>query len=71
MLWVMFLLLMTLWIIGMATSITLGGFIHMLLVVAIAILIIQIMEDRHVIRELQVRAYTSGLLGSRSPRPHQ
>jgi hypothetical protein len=71
MLWVMFLFLMTFWIIGMATSITLGGFIHMLLVVAIAILIIQIMEDRHVIRELQVRAYTSGLLGSRSPRPHQ
>ena len=71
MLWTTFLLLMALWITGMLTSITLGGFIHMLLVMAVAILIIQIMEDRHVIRELQVRAYTSGLLGSRSPRPHQ
>ena len=68
MLWVVFLLLMTLWIIGMVASITLGGFIHMLLVVAIAILVIQIMEDRHVIRELQARAYTSGL---HSPRPHR
>lgn len=34
-------ILMALWILGLATAITLGGFVHLLLVLSIAVLLIQ------------------------------
>ena len=40
--------LMLLWVLGMATAITLGGFIHMLLITAVAFLVIQLMEYHRV-----------------------
>ena len=37
-------ILLLVWLVGMATAYTLGGFIHMLLIVAVAFLIVQFME---------------------------
>ncbi len=48
MLWTIFVLLMIMWILGMVTSYTLGGFIHILLLLAIASVLIQIIQGRRV-----------------------
>jgi hypothetical protein len=40
---------MILWLVGLVTSYTLGGFIHLLLIVAIAAGVIQLMENRHAV----------------------
>ncbi len=42
MLWTLFSIFLVLWIAGLVTAYTLGGFIHILLVVAIAVLLIQL-----------------------------
>ena len=47
MLWTICVILMVLWLLGLVTSYTLGGFIHLLLIVAIAALLIQLLENRH------------------------
>ena len=49
MLWTIFILLLVLWLLGLVTSYTLGGFIHILLVVAIAVLCIQLITGRRAI----------------------
>jgi hypothetical protein len=46
MLWTIFVLLMIMWLLGMATSTTLGGFLHILLVLAVASVLIQIIQGR-------------------------
>jgi len=46
MLWIIFVILLTLWVLGMVTSTTLGGFIHLLLIGAIAAVLIRIIEGR-------------------------
>lgn len=46
MLWTLFVVLLVLWLLGMVTSTTLGGFIHILLVVAIAAALIRIIQGR-------------------------
>ncbi len=46
MLWTIFVLLMIMWMLGMATSYTLGGFIHILLLLAIASVLIRIIQGR-------------------------
>jgi hypothetical protein len=46
MLWTIFVILMVLWLLGLATSYTLGGFIHILLVLAIASVLIQLIQGR-------------------------
>jgi asparagine N-glycosylation enzyme membrane subunit Stt3 len=46
MLWTIFIILMILWLLGVATSYTLGGFIHILLVLAIASVLIRIIQGR-------------------------
>jgi hypothetical protein len=48
MLWTIFVLLLVLWLLGMVTSYTLGGFIHILLVLAIVSVIIQLIQGRRV-----------------------
>ena len=40
MLWTLFVILIVLWLLGLVTSYTLGGFIHILLVLAIITLLI-------------------------------
>jgi hypothetical protein len=46
MLWTIFVILLVMWLLGMATSYTLGGFIHILLVLAIAAVLIRIIQGR-------------------------
>jgi hypothetical protein len=46
MLWTIFVILFVLWILGMATSYTLGGFIHILLILAIASVLIRVIQGR-------------------------
>jgi len=46
MLWTIFVILLVLWALGMVSSYTLGGFIHLLLLVAIAVVLIRIIRGR-------------------------
>ena len=46
MLMTLFVILLVLWFLGMVTSYTLYGFIHILLVVAIAVLLIRVIQGR-------------------------
>jgi hypothetical protein len=46
MLWTIFVILLVLWLLGLLSSYTLGGFIHILLVIAIVVLIIQLISGR-------------------------
>jgi hypothetical protein len=46
MLWTIFVILLVLWALGLVSSYTLGGFIHILLVVAIAVVLIRIIQGR-------------------------
>ena len=46
MLWKIFVIILVLWILGFVSSYTLGGLIHILLVVAVIILIVQIVSGR-------------------------
>lgn len=49
MLWTIFVILLVMWLLGMVTSYTLGGFIHLLLVVALAVALIRIIQGRSAI----------------------
>jgi hypothetical protein len=49
MLWTIFVILLVLWLLGLVTSYTLGGFIYILLVLAIAVLLIQLIMGRRAI----------------------
>ena len=46
MLWTVFVILLVLWLLGLVSSYTLGGFIHILLVVAVVVLLIQLFSGR-------------------------
>ena len=46
MLWTIFVILLVLWLLGVVSSYTLGGFIHILLVLALVVLLIRIMQGR-------------------------
>jgi hypothetical protein len=48
-LWTIFVILLVLWLLGMVSSYTLGGFIHVLLVIAIAVFIIQLISGRRAV----------------------
>ena len=52
MLWTIFVILLVLWILGMVTSYTMGGFIHILLIVAIIVVLIRIIQGRRVLQKL-------------------
>jgi hypothetical protein len=49
MLWTIFVILLVLWFLGLVTSYTMGGFIHILLVVAVAVLLIQLITGRRAV----------------------
>jgi hypothetical protein len=49
MLWTIFVILLVLWLLGLVTSYTMGGFIHVLLVVAVAVLLIQVITGRRAV----------------------
>jgi hypothetical protein len=46
MLWTLFVILLVMWLLGMVTSYTMGGFIHILLVLALVSVLIQIISGR-------------------------
>ncbi len=46
MLWMLFIVLLVLWLLGVVGSYTLGGFVHILLVLAVLALIFQLLTDR-------------------------
>src|SRR5262245_61518054 len=46
MLWTIFVILLVLWVLGMVSSYTLGGFIHILLVIALAVILIRVIQGR-------------------------
>lgn len=49
MLWTIFVILLVLWLLGLVTSYTFGGFVHILLVIAVVVLLIQLLGGRRVI----------------------
>jgi len=49
MLWTIFVVLLLLWLLGLVSSYTLGGFIHLLLVLALVTLLINIIQGRRVV----------------------
>ena len=46
MLWTIFVILLILWLLGVVSSYTLGGFIHLLLVIALVVLLINLITGR-------------------------
>jgi hypothetical protein len=46
MLWTVFTILIVLWLLGLVSSYTMGGFIHLLLVAAVIAAIVQLMQGR-------------------------
>jgi len=48
MLWTIAVVLLILWILGLVTSYTMGGFIHILLVVAIVMVLVRLVQGRSV-----------------------
>ena len=49
MLWTIAVILLILWALGLVTSYTLGGFIHVLLVVALVVILINIIQGRRIL----------------------
>ena len=48
MLWTLAVLLVVLWALGLVTSYTLGGFIHILLVLAVVVVIVRVIQGRRI-----------------------
>ena len=46
MLWTIAVVLMVLWLLGLLSSYTMGGFIHVLLVIAIVVVLVRIIQGR-------------------------
>jgi len=47
MLWTIAVILIILWLLGLVSSYTMGGFIHILLIVAIIIVLIRVIQGRN------------------------
>jgi Family of unknown function (DUF5670) len=47
MLWTIFVILLVLWLLGLVSSYTLGGYIHILLVVALVVVLIRLIQGRN------------------------
>lgn len=48
MLWTIAAVLLVLWVLGLVTSYTMGGFIHILVVVAVIVVIVRVIQGRRV-----------------------
>jgi hypothetical protein len=48
MLWTIFVILLIMWAVGLVTSYAFGGFVHILLVMALVVLVINLMQGRGV-----------------------
>jgi hypothetical protein len=49
MLWTIFVILLVLWLVGLVSSYTMGGFIHFLLVLALIVLVINLVTGRRAV----------------------
>ena len=49
MLWTIFVILLVLWALGLVSSYTLGGYIHLLLVIAVVVLVINLIQGRRTV----------------------
>ena len=50
MLWTIAVVLMVLWVLGLVSSYTMGGFIHILLVVAVIMILVNLVQGRKLLR---------------------
>jgi Family of unknown function (DUF5670) len=48
MLWTIFVILLVLWALGMVTAYTMGGLIHLLLLLAVVVLVIRLFQGRRI-----------------------
>jgi len=48
MLWTIAVILLVLWLLGLVTSYTMGGLIHLLLVIAIVVVVVRLIQGRKV-----------------------
>lgn len=48
MLWTIFVILLIMWALGLVTSYTMGGFVHILLVLALIMLVVNLLQGRKV-----------------------
>lgn len=46
MLWTIFVILLVLWLLGLVSGYTMGGFIHILLIIAIVVVLIRVIQGR-------------------------
>jgi hypothetical protein len=49
MLWTLALVLLVLWALGLVSSVTAGGFVHVLLVAAVVLVIVRVIQGRRVL----------------------
>lgn len=49
MLWTLVVILAVLWLLGMITSYTMGGVIHLLLVVALVVIVVRLLQGRRAV----------------------
>ena len=49
MLWTIFVILMVMWVLGMVSSYTVGGYIHFLLVLAVVVALIRVIQGRRIV----------------------
>ena len=49
MLWTIFVILLVLWLLGLVSSYTFGGFIHILLVIALVVLVFNLLAGRRAV----------------------
>ena len=48
MLWTIFVILLILWLLGLISGYTIGGFIHILLIIAVVVLAINLIQGRRI-----------------------
>jgi len=49
MLWTIAVILIVLWVLGFASSYTMGGLIHVLLVIAIVVILLRVIQGRRIV----------------------
>ena len=49
MLWTIAVILLVLWALGLVTSYTMGGFIHLLLVLAVVVVLVRVIQGRKIL----------------------
>lgn len=49
MLWTIAVILLILWVLGLVSSYTMGGFIHILLVIAVIVVLVNIIQGRRIV----------------------